>query len=299
MDHIIGHPEVGFALIGFVDDDPRKKSLNHVPVLGTLKDLPNLIREHHIEDVFLAIPSLPHNQQMDLIVESEETGADFRIVSDIFGVITNQVKIDEIDEVPVIMLRQGGLSPTHALIKRGMDLVIAILIVIPALFIWPLIVLYIRFDSRGPAIFKQKRIGRNGKPFLLYKFRTMYVDTPPFQEAPENPEDPRITPAGRFLRKYSLDELPQLINVLRGDMSMVGPRPEMPFIVDKYEEWQKRRLSVKPGITGLWQIVGRKRLPLYLNLEYDFYYIKNQSLLMDLIILWKTIPVVLFGQGAF
>jgi lipopolysaccharide/colanic/teichoic acid biosynthesis glycosyltransferase len=127
----------------------------------------------------------------------------------------------------------------------------------------------------------------------------MYIDTPPFQEAPENPHDSRITPAGLFLRKYSMDELPQLLNVLKGDMSMVGPRPEMPFIVDKYEEWQKRRLSVKPGITGLWQIVGRKRLPLYLNLEYDFYYIKNQSLLMDLIILWKTIPVVLFGKGAF
>jgi len=127
----------------------------------------------------------------------------------------------------------------------------------------------------------------------------MFVETPKFQEAPENPDDPRITRAGRFLRKYSLDEIPQLLNVFRGEMSMVGPRPEMPFIVEKYEEWQRRRLCVKPGITGLWQIVGRKKLPLYRNLEYDFYYIRNQSLMLDLIILWKTIPAVLFGKGAF
>jgi lipopolysaccharide/colanic/teichoic acid biosynthesis glycosyltransferase len=127
----------------------------------------------------------------------------------------------------------------------------------------------------------------------------MQADVAPYEEAPLERTDPRVTRFGRFLRKTSLDELPQLINVLRGDMSMVGPRPEMPFIVDKYEEWQRRRLDVKPGITGLWQIVGRKDLPLYLNLEYDFYYIRNQSLLLDLMILIKTIPAVLFGKGAF
>jgi len=299
MEHIIGHPEIGFDLVGFVDDDTDKKTVDHISVLGSLKELPKLIRKFQIEEVFLAIPSLSHNKQMDLIVESEETGADFKIVSDIFGVITSQVKIGEIDEIPVIKLRQGRLSPTHAIIKRILDLTVAGLMFIPTILIWPLIVLYIRLDSRGPAIFKQKRIGKDGKPFLLYKFRTMHLDTPPYQEAPDHPDDPRITRAGRFLRKYSLDEIPQLINVFVGDMSMVGPRPEMPFIVEKYEEWQRRRLSVKPGITGLWQIVGRKKLPLYLNLEYDFYYIKNQSLLLDLIILWKTIPAVLFGKGAF
>ncbi|MBN1900149.1 sugar transferase [Candidatus Sumerlaeota bacterium] len=299
MEHIIGHPEIGFDLIGFVDDDPLKKNVSQVPVLGNLKEIPQIIRQHNIEEVFLAIPSLPHNRQMDIIVESDGTGVDFKIVSDIFGVITSQVKIGEIDEIPVIKLKPGSLSPTQSLVKRIMDVIIAILLFIPALLIWPIIVLYIRMDSRGPAIFKQERIGKDGKSFLLYKFRTMYIDTPKFQEAPDHPDDPRITRIGRFLRKYSLDELPQLINVLKGDMSMVGPRPEMPFIVSQYEEWQYRRLSVKPGITGLWQIVGRKKLPLNQNLEYDFYYIKNQSILLDLIILWKTIPAVLFGKGAF
>ena len=299
MEHIVAHPEIGFNLVGFVDDDQNKKEISRIPVLGSLPELPSIIRTYNIEEVFLAIPSLPRDKQMNLIVKCEETGADFKIVSDIFGVITNQVKIDVIDDIPVIMLKQGGLSPTHAFIKRCVDLVISILMHLPALIIWPLIVILIRLDSKGPAIFKQERLGKDGKLFLMYKFRTMFIDTPPYKEAPNAPEDPRITRMGRFLRKYSLDEIPQLLNVLVGDMSMVGPRPEMPFIVEKYEEWQRRRLSVKPGITGLWQIVGRKKLPLYQNLEYDFYYIRNQSILLDLTILWKTIPAVLFGKGAF
>ena len=299
MEHIVGHPEIGFDLVGFVDDDSGKDRVGDLPVLGTLEDLPSLIGEKKIEEVFLAIPSLSQKRQMELIVACEETGADFKIVSDIFGVITQQVKIDEIDEIPVIKLSHGRLPPTHSFIKRVMDLVISGILFIPAIVMWPFIVLAIRTDSKGPAVFKQKRVGRDGKIFLMYKFRTMFKDTPRFKEAPDTPEDPRITRVGRFLRKYSLDEIPQLLNVIKGDMSMVGPRPEMPFIVDRYEEWQRRRLSVKPGITGLWQIVGRKKLPLSMNLEYDFYYIKNQSLLLDLIILWKTIPAVLFGKGAF
>ena len=299
MEHIVGHPEVGFELVGFVDDDPQKKSVGDIPVLGTLDNLPRLVRDYQVEEVFLAIPSLPRNRQMDIIVRCDDTGVDFRIVSDIFGVITDQVKIDEVDEVPVIMLKDGRLSPTLAFIKRVMDIIITSLLMLPTLIVWPIIVILIRLDSRGAAIFKQERYGKDGRIFVMYKFRTMCVETPKFQEAPENPDDPRITRVGRFLRKYSLDEIPQLLNVFRGEMSMVGPRPEMPFIVEKYEEWQRRRLCVKPGITGLWQIVGRKKLPLYQNLEYDFYYIRNQSLMLDLIILWKTIPAVLFGKGAF
>jgi lipopolysaccharide/colanic/teichoic acid biosynthesis glycosyltransferase len=127
----------------------------------------------------------------------------------------------------------------------------------------------------------------------------MRTDTDPYSVAPTDPEDSRITRLGRFLRRTSIDEFPQLLNVLSGEMSMVGPRPEMPFLVDRYEEWQRRRLDVKPGVTGLWQIVGRKNLPLSLNMEYDFYYIKNQSLLFDMVILLKTIPAVIFGRGAF
>jgi lipopolysaccharide/colanic/teichoic acid biosynthesis glycosyltransferase len=127
----------------------------------------------------------------------------------------------------------------------------------------------------------------------------MRTETDPYCPAPTESDDPRVTRFGRFLRRTSLDELPQLLNVLRGEMSLVGPRPEMPFIVEKYEPWQRRRLDVKPGITGLWQVIGRKNLPLHLNMEYDLYYIKNQSLLLDIEILLKTIPAVFMGRGAF
>ncbi|HNT36382.1 MAG TPA: sugar transferase, partial [bacterium] len=157
----------------------------------------------------------------------------------------------------------------------------------------------IRLSSKGTILFKQERVGKGGKIFVLYKFRTMYMDVPNYEEAPTRSDDPRVFGFGRFLRRSSLDEIPQLINVLKGDMSMVGPRPEMPFIVEKYDVWQRRRLLVKPGITGLWQIIGRKDLPLHANLEYDLYYVQNMSLFNDILILLKTIPVVFFGKGAY
>jgi exopolysaccharide biosynthesis polyprenyl glycosylphosphotransferase len=298
---IVGHPEIGFDLVGFIDNDPAKKgqTIDGVEVLGTTDDLLDIVRNKGIEEVFLAVPNMPQNEIMNLVVHCEDTGVAFKIVSNIFDVITTQVKIDEINEIPVVRLPKAQLAPFHATLKRLMDLIIAALLLIPAIPLGAIIALLIRLDSKGKALFKQTRIGKGGKPFTLYKFRTMYEGVEPYQEAPLERADPRITRFGRLLRKTSLDELPQLINVLKGDMSMVGPRPEMPFIVQRYEEWQRRRLDVKPGITGLWQIVGRKDLPLYLNLEYDFYYIRNQSLLLDLTILIKTIPAVLFGKGAF
>jgi lipopolysaccharide/colanic/teichoic acid biosynthesis glycosyltransferase len=180
-----------------------------------------------------------------------------------------------------------------------MDVIVAVILLV--LFALPMIVfaVWIRLDSRGPALFRHLRIGKGGVPFQMLKFRTMFTDAQPYAIAPADPEDPRVTRAGKWLRRFSFDEFPQLINVLLGHMSMVGPRPEMPFLVEQYEEWQRRRLDVKPGVTGLWQIVGRKNLPLALNLEYDFYYIKNQSLFFDMVILLKTIPAVIFGKGAF
>ncbi|MBI5754912.1 sugar transferase, partial [Candidatus Peregrinibacteria bacterium] len=161
------------------------------------------------------------------------------------------------------------------------------------------IAIAIRLDSRGPAIFKHARIGKDGQPFQMYKFRTMYQNVKEADFSPRDIEDKRVTSVGRFLRKSSLDEVPQLWNVLKGEMSLVGPRPEMPFLVEKYTNWQKKRLDVKPGITGLWQILGRKDLPLTENIEYDFYYIKNRSTLLDLVILFKTAVAVVTGRGAY
>jgi lipopolysaccharide/colanic/teichoic acid biosynthesis glycosyltransferase len=147
--------------------------------------------------------------------------------------------------------------------------------------------------------FAQQRVGRGGRPFTLYKLRTMRADAEPYAVAPRAGDDPRVTRYGRWLRRTSIDELPQLWNVLRGDMSLVGPRPEMPFIAERYDDWQRRRLSVSPGITGLWQILGRKDLPMHENLQYDFYYIRNRSLGMDLSLLLRTVWTVLSRRGAY
>ena len=191
------------------------------------------------------------------------------------------------------------MALVHMFIKRAFDIVVSTVVILLTFPFWILIMIAIRLETDGPAIFKQERVGQNGKVFKIRKFRTMRSDVDKYEYSPSSPDDRRITKVGAFLRKTSLDEFPQFLNVLNGDMSMVGPRPEMPFIVEKYKDWERQRLKVKPGLTGLWQIMGRKDLPLHESLEYDFYYIKNQSLLLDLTILIKTIPIILLGKGAY
>lgn len=299
---INSHPHGGFKFLGFIDHHHRRKingNLLGYPVLGHTSGLSAILNHHKVDEVFLAAPLLSQEQVLTLVAECEHSGVEFKIVGNLFEVISSQVQIDEIDEIPVVHLRNASLPPLQAAIKRILDIAVSFILLV--IFALPMVVIaiLIRLDSRGPALFRQERIGLAGRPFPMYKFRTMKTSTQPYAMAPSDASDPRVTRLGFWLRKFSLDEFPQLLNVLIGDMSMVGPRPEMPFLVEKYSVWERRRLDVKPGITGLWQIVGRKNLPLSLNMEYDFYYIKNQSLLFDIIILIKTIPAVLFGKGAF
>lgn len=299
---IHSHPGGAYKFVGFVDHHHRRKLSRSVagqPVLGQLRDLPQILEEHNIHEVFLATPMLSQEDALTLISECEHLDVQFKVVGNLFEVISSQVQIDEIDEVPVIQLRNAALPPLEAALKRILD--VAVAVVLLAIFAVPMaiIAVLIKLDSPGPAIFRQERIGLFGRPFRMYKFRTMTTSALPYAMAPSDKQDPRVTRVGYWLRRFSLDEFPQLLNVLRGEMSMVGPRPEMPFLVSKYTIWERRRLDVKPGLTGLWQIVGRKNLPLSLNMEYDFYYIKNQSLLFDIVILIKTIPAVIFGKGAF
>jgi len=199
----------------------------------------------------------------------------------------------------VVELGPGLLSSGESVAKRVLDLVLALSLGLLSLPLVVLASLLIRLGSKGSVVFRQTRVGKDGEQFEMFKFRTMYQKSIPFEPAPRDDKDPRITRVGKWLRRTSLDELPQIINVIKGDMSFVGPRPEMPFIVERYEGWQMQRLRVKPGITGLWQIMGRKDLPLDENLEYDFYYIRNQSILLDITILLRTIPTVLMGKGAY
>ncbi|MFB3117887.1 MAG: sugar transferase, partial [Myxococcota bacterium] len=229
----------------------------------------------------------------------EDLGMTFRVVTNLFEVLTAGTPIDLVDDLPLVRLGHQRPHPFYEPIKRVVDIVgasIGMILLGPAM-LW--CARRIVRESPGPAIFRHERVGRDGKIFQIHKFRTMYADVEDYAVAPTEASDSRITPFGRFLRVTSLDELPQLFNVLKGEMSLVGPRPEMPFIADTYDEWQRRRLSVKPGITGLWQILGRKDLPMHENLQYDFYYIRNRSLAHDLSIMVRTIGAVLSRRGAF
>lgn len=299
---IKNHPEVGYELVGFIDSGPQMlgREVEGVTVIGDGSNMVDLLLRHRVEEVFLAVPSMPTNEKFNLVTECERARVHFKLVTNnLFQVITDRVKIDDIGDFAVILLRDGRLTPLESLAKRGLDLLIAAPLALLGAVPMALVAFLIRLDSPGPALFSQDRIGTRGRRFRMYKFRTMRLETEPYAEAPSDADDPRITRFGRWLRKTSLDELPQVFNVLRGEMSMVGPRPEMPFIVEEYEPWQRRRLEVPQGITGLWQIAGRKQLPLRRNLEYDFYYIRNWSLMLDIVILLRTMPAVFFGRGAF
>jgi lipopolysaccharide/colanic/teichoic acid biosynthesis glycosyltransferase len=190
-----------------------------------------------------------------------------------------------------------GVS-TDSPLKRGLDVVGSVILTI---FLSPLFLLaavLIKLDSKGPVIFRQKRIGKDGVAFDMWKFRSMRADVAAYERSPTTTDDPRLTNVGRVLRRLSVDEFPQLINVLKGDMSLVGPRPEMPFIVEKYGALERQRLRVKPGITGLWQISPARAMPIHENVEYDLFYIENRSIAMDCSILLRTVGAVIRGIGA-
>jgi exopolysaccharide biosynthesis polyprenyl glycosylphosphotransferase len=218
--------------------------------------------------------------------------------------------VEELVGLPMITMHRPGLAPFERLTKRAFDLVVGTISLIVSLPVVLLIAVAIRLDSPGPVLLKQQRVGEGGRLFWMYKLRSM-VKGAEEQEADylryldngaillKNPEDPRITRVGRFIRRTSLDELPQFLNVLRGDMSMVGPRPELPFFVERYQPWQWQRLSVPQGVTGWWQITGRSNKPMHLHTEDDLYYIQNYSFLLDIKILWRTVGVVVKGEGAF
>jgi len=295
------HPEIGYQVVGFVDDSDEKdrKDVANRPVLGHIDDLREIAVAQNVKEVFVAMPSLSHTRMLSIVLDCEDLGMTFRVVTNLFEVLTAGTPIDLVDDLPLVRLGRQRSHPLYEPTKRVIDVVgasVALLLLGPVMY-W--CARRIVRESSGPAIFRQDRVGRDGKTFRIQKFRTMNADAERYALAPKDGSDSRITPFGRYLRITSLDELPQLFNVLKGEMSLVGPRPEMPFIVDTYDEWQLRRLSVKPGITGLWQILGRKDLPMHANLQYDFSYIRNRSLGQDLSILVRTIGAVLSRRGAF
>lgn len=267
--------------------------------LDTLDNLNQIIKKYSLDEVYIASPSLSQEKILTLIAKCRSKNVKFKVVSTIFDLITGSVDITNLESIPSLDLSKGSFPLWKKIYKRAFDVTISTFGLILTSPFWLIVTLLIKLESKGSILFIQERLGFNGKPFIIYKFRTMYLGTPVYKKSPRHKDDQRITKIGRFLRMTSLDELPQLINILKGEMSLVGPRPEMAFIAQKYNLWQRRRLTVKPGLTGLWQILGRKDIPLSENLEYDFYYINNQSFILDIVILLKTIPIVLTGRGAY
>lgn len=289
-------PAPSYECSGFVAPDGAGQG----DVLGTLADLPRLAHELDVEEVFVAAPDLDTDSLMHVIDACADLTTRFHVVAGPLQVLLGGGALTDLSQIPVLELpARYAPSPVYLATKRILDLTVSVVLLLllgPAMLVigWLL-----RRQTGASALFVQERVGQHGRLFRMYKFRTMRPDADPYAPAPTTPDDPRITPVGRWLRRYSLDELPQLLNVIRGDMSLVGPRPEMPFLVEAYQPWQRRRLEAKPGLTGLWQIMGRKDLPLADNIEYDFYYIRHQSFLLDLEILLRTLPVVLSGRGAY
>ncbi|NOZ64876.1 MAG: sugar transferase [Caldiserica bacterium] len=297
---LVDLPDKEYREIGILTPEGQEgKHIGEAEYLGALDKLEEVLRDGKFDEVFFALPDFPRERLLPLLFLCDKHGVEVKIMADLFGVLLEKTGLGELDGIPIYSLGMGGIAGWSRILKRTMDITLSLIGMIISLPLWIIIPISIKLDSAGPVFFVQERVGEKGRIFKMLKFRTMRSDVHPFGYAPRSPRDSRITRVGRIIRRMSLDELPQLVNVLKGDMSLVGPRPEMPFIVEKYQDWQRKRLEVKPGITGLWQIMGRKDLPLHENLEYDFYYIKNQSLLLDLIILIKTIPQVLLGRGAY
>lgn len=294
-------PTLGLNLIGFADDDPSKVGtrIERSTVLGTLGDLERLIGEHKLSEVFVAMPEAPEERVMTVLSELQRLGVTWRIVPRFHHLMSFKVRIETLDSIPLITRADPEPSLFGQAIKRTLDIVLSALVLVLCAPVFVMAAIAIKRQSPGPIFFLQTRAGKDGHPFRMIKFRTMHHHLSGDAPTPRSSGDPRITNIGRWLRRFSLDELPQFFNVLKGDMSIVGPRPEMQFIVSQYGPLDRERLRAKPGITGLWQISYARQMAIHDNLDYDLYYIEHQSLLLDLVIIALTVFAVIKGTGAY
>lgn len=289
-------PHSLFQLVGFLSGDPAKKghSLEGLEVFADGEGMPDLLREQNIDEIILAEPALSPEQTLSLMLDCEREMVGCRTVPSLFQMRLAEVQTDPVEGVPLYGLKETPLHGLNIVIKRVFDFVVALFVLIVTLPFIPFIALAIKLDSKGPILYKQKRVGLDGRRYSLYKFRSMIADA----EEKSGPvwakkDDPRKTRFGRFMRTWNIDELPQLFNVLRGDMSLVGPRPERPFFVKQFKHEQPRymaRHKVKSGLTGWAQVHGlRGEASVSERLEFDLYYIEHWSFWLDLRILLMTI----------
>lgn len=297
-------PKLGFNPVALVDDNQdlageiifehsyrRERSVRVIPGPITKQQ----IADCGARQLIIAIPSLPQERFNEVLAEAVAADASVAFVPRLSFSSEATTNCAEIDGLLISELGYAPNPPAYEIAKRVFDFLSSIVLITFALPLGIVIAALVRQDSPGPILFSQQRIGRGGKPFRLYKFRSMYVDAPEYALHPQTASDPRVTRVGRFLRRTSLDELPQLINVLRGEMSLVGPRPEMPFVVEQYSAHQRQRLDVIPGITGIWQLSADRSFLIHENIFYDLYYIRHRSFFMDVAILLHTVAFAMRG----
>ena len=310
---LVSRQELGYKVVGYLDDDPQRGDvdLGRVSGLGKIENLENVILAHGIDLVIVTLRWQDYQTIHEVARIARNAGIDVRVVPDIFQLNLRQVQVENLDGIPLLGI--GGvpeLKGASRVMKRVLDIMIVLLAAPSWLLFFAFIATAIKLEDGGTVLYKTKRIGEHGREFFMYKFRSMIPDADRYRQQlieeheqdPRHPkiiDDPRITKVGKFIRRTSLDELPNILNVLRGEMSVVGPRPPLPDEVALYEPWHRQRLQTIPGITGLWQVSGRSEVPFDEMVLMDIYYIENWSILFDLQILFMTIPKVLLRHGAY
>jgi len=294
---------LGYAIVGVVLTDSGTWTRNTIPVLGNEADLRQILVNQHLGELLIAIHHPNHEKLLKVASIGADAGLKVKIVPDLYEIFSGQARTLHIHGAQLIDVQPQLMEPWEEFLKRAIDIVVSLTVLLAGLPIWILTALAIKANSRGPVFYSQKRVGRSGQIFNIYKFRSMYVDD---NRKPSwtTVNDPRVTAIGRFIRKTHIDEFPQLWNVLRGEMSLVGPRPEQPFYVEKFSDsvpFYRRRLKVRPGVTGWWQVkytsYSESVQEIEDRLRYDFYYIENMSVRLDIEILVRTIVVMLRGHG--
>lgn len=290
-----------WQLKGFLDDKKKTglRVYNQFQVLGKVNDIRKIMKKKNIHLAVIALPNDKIENRLKIMTECENVGIEYLIIPNFYEIVTGRSKIDEFEDFPVLEPVKQPITLLSRILKRLFDICFSfcfLLVILPLLLV---IAVLIKIESRGSIVYKQFRGGKTGNPFFVYKFRTMITGADRIGPKLTQKNDRRITRIGKFLRRWSLDELPQFINVLLGDMSVVGPRPEVVEIVKNYKAWQRKVLQVKPGLTGYAQIRGRQELDIDTKLQMDLYYINNYSFLLDMEIIFKTILTVLKGEGAY
>jgi exopolysaccharide biosynthesis polyprenyl glycosylphosphotransferase len=312
---LTAHIDAGLVPIGcLASSQAERLQLDYcssdVPVLGHAREIPDIVVRTGVHTVVIASSAFDHDVLARMVAELRDLDVDVHISSGLFEVLTSRVLVNEVAGVPLITVKGISLSRGKLLVKRTFDLVVAGLVLVVGLPLWVAVAVAIKLTSPGPVFYGQPRVGRNGTRFAMLKFRSMYQDAEKrlaelraVNEASgplfKMKDDPRVTSVGRWMRKFSIDEFPQLINVMRGEMSLVGPRPPLPAEVERYSAQDWRRLEVTPGMTGLWQISGRSSLTFDEMVRLDLFYIENWSVALDLTIIMRTVPAVLLARGAY